>query len=72
MVIILIMVIVMTMIIVVVIIIAAGSLALVVIMNLTEVNISERIREIANSNNSLETVAELEKIVPTFNHVIIK
>lgn len=34
-------------IIVVVIIIAAGSLALVVIMNLTEVNISERIREIA-------------------------
>lgn len=34
-------------IIVVVIIVAAGSLALVVIMNLTEVNISERIREIA-------------------------
>jgi len=34
-------------IIVIVIIIAAGSLALVVIMNLTEVNISERIREIA-------------------------
>ncbi|MBR5306233.1 MAG: ABC transporter permease, partial [Oscillospiraceae bacterium] len=34
-------------IIVVVLIIAAGSLALVVIMNLTEVNISERIREIA-------------------------
>ena len=34
-------------IIVVVIILAAGSLALVVIMNLTEVNISERIREIA-------------------------
>lgn len=32
----------------------------------------ERIREIANSNNSGETVAELEKIVPTFNHVIIK
>lgn len=32
----------------------------------------ERIREIANSNDSLETVAELEKIVPTFNHVIIK
>lgn len=34
-------------IIILVIIIAAGSLALVVIMNLTEVNISERIREIA-------------------------
>ena len=34
-------------IIIVVIILAAGSLALVVIMNLTEVNISERIREIA-------------------------
>ena len=34
-------------IIVIVIIIAAGALALVVIMNLTEVNISERIREIA-------------------------
>lgn len=34
-------------IIVIVIIVAAGSLALVVIMNLTEVNISERIREIA-------------------------
>ncbi len=32
----------------------------------------ERIREIANSNNSGETVRELEKIVPTFNHVIIK
>ncbi|MBR5808904.1 MAG: polysaccharide biosynthesis protein, partial [Clostridia bacterium] len=32
----------------------------------------ERIREIANSNNSDETVSELEKIVPTFNHVIIK
>ena len=34
-------------IIVVVLIVAAGSLALVVIMNLTEVNVSERIREIA-------------------------
>ncbi|MBQ5313553.1 MAG: ABC transporter permease, partial [Oscillospiraceae bacterium] len=34
-------------IIVIVIIISAGALALVVIMNLTEVNISERIREIA-------------------------
>ncbi len=34
-------------IIIIVIILAAGSLALVVIMNLTEVNISERIREIA-------------------------
>ena len=32
----------------------------------------ERIREIANSNNSEKTVEELEKIVPTFNHVIIK
>lgn len=32
----------------------------------------ERIREIANTNNSGETVAELEKIVPTFNHVVIK
>ncbi len=32
----------------------------------------ERIRQIANSNNSDETVAELEKIIPTFNHVIIK
>ena len=32
----------------------------------------ERIREIANSNNSGKTVSELEKIVPTFNHVIIK
>jgi putative ABC transport system permease protein len=34
-------------IIIVVIILVAGSLSLVVIMNLTEVNISERIREIA-------------------------
>lgn len=32
----------------------------------------DRIREIANSNNSDDTVAELEKLVPTFNHVIIK
>jgi len=32
----------------------------------------ERIREIANSNDSEKTVEELEKIVPTFNHVIIK
>ena len=32
----------------------------------------ERIREIAYSNNSEKTVEELEKIVPTFNHVVIK
>ncbi len=31
----------------------------------------ERIREIASSNNSSAVVSELEKIVPTFNHVII-
>lgn len=32
----------------------------------------ERIRKIANSNDSEKTVEELEKLVPTFNHVIIK
>lgn len=32
----------------------------------------EKIREIANTNDSEKTVKELEKIVPTFNHVIIK
>lgn len=32
----------------------------------------ERIRKIANNNNSEKTVEELAKIVPTFNHVVVK
>lgn len=32
----------------------------------------DHIRDIANSNNSEKTVEELEKLIPTFNHVIIK
>lgn len=38
----------------------------------TFVSSIEKIREIASTNNSEKTVEELEKIVPTFNHMVLK